>query len=108
MKKRASGAGPENPPLKMVSSDLLRFLENWLILYRPASRQISHPSRIHLALISPNLGCISAARPLEFVLMFLPPAGVTSNVTSVTSVTTRMHIGVSCARKRRGEESHAG
>jgi len=75
-----------NPPLNMVSSDLLRFLENWLSLYRPASRQISHPSRIHLAFISvaprmdlacisPNLVRISAGRPLISPKCFSPRQG---------------------------------
>src|SRR5260221_3505761 len=60
-----------NPPLSKILRNLLRFLENWLNLHSPASRQISLPSRIHLgwisvasrmdlASISPNLGFISA------------------------------------------------
>ena len=36
---------------------------------------------------------------------FLPPAGAILSVTSVTSVTTRINIGVSCARKRHSEAS---
>src|SRR5260221_790094 len=60
-----------NPPLSKILRNLLRFLENWLNLHRPASRQISLPSRIHLgwisvssrmdlAFISANLGFISS------------------------------------------------